>query len=195
MHYDQVKNTYPAGINTGFIAISGNETGVDFSDYLVGAPDADYFSGASRLDERTKYLGFYGQDSWRAFPTLTLNYGLRWEFLEPWYDTQNKVLTYLAGEQSQVFPNAPLGVVAPGDPGIPRTLSKVQYGHFAPRLGLVWSPAYSEGLVGKILGGPENSASVPGMASPINRLPAWNCSPPVAAHLTRPIMAVARLRC
>jgi len=154
LHYDQVKNTYPAGINTGFIAISGRETGVDFSDYLVGAPDADYFSGASRLDERTKYLGLYGQDSWRAFPTLTLNYGLRWEFLEPWYDIQNKVLTYLAGEQSQVFPNAPVGVVAPGDPGIPRTLSKVQYGHLAPRFGLVWAPAVIDGLLGKILGGP-----------------------------------------
>ena len=154
LHYDQVKNLYPAGINTGFIAISGNETGVDFSDYLVGAPDADYFSGASRLDERTKYLGFYVQDSWRAFPTLTLNYGLRWEYLSPWYDTQNKVLTYLAGEQSKAFPNAPVGVVAPGDPGIPRTLSKVQHDHFAPRFGLVYAPDFREGLLGKILGSP-----------------------------------------
>ena len=79
LHFDQVQNLYAAGINTGFIAFSGNETGVDFSDYLLGAPDADYLSGASRLDERNRYLGFYIQDSWHALPTLTLNYGLRWE--------------------------------------------------------------------------------------------------------------------
>jgi hypothetical protein len=154
LHFDQVQNLYAAGINTGFIAFSGNETGVDFADYLIGAPDADYLSGASRLDERNRYLGFYLQDSWHALPTLTLNYGLRWEYESPWWDTQNKVLTYLAGEQSETFPSAPVGVVAPGDPGIPRTLSKIQHGSFAPRFGLVYAPAVSDGLLGKVLGGP-----------------------------------------
>ena len=104
IHVDQVQNLYSAGINTGFIAFSGNETGVDFADYLIGAPDADYLSGASRLDERNRYLGFYLQDSWHALPTLTLNSGLRWEYESPWWDTQNKVLTYLAGEQSETYP-------------------------------------------------------------------------------------------
>lgn len=152
LHYNQVQNLYAAGINTGFIAFSGNETGVDFADYLLGAPDADYLSGASRLDERTKYFGIYAQDSWRALPTLTLNYGLRWEYSAPWYDTQNKVLTYRAGEQSKAFPTAPLGVVAPGDPGIPKTLSPVQYNHFAPRFGLVYAPSVSSGFLSKLFG-------------------------------------------
>ncbi len=154
IHVDQVQNLYAAGINTGFIAFSGNETGVDFADYLIGAPDADYLSGASRLDERNRYLGFYVQDSWHALPTLTLNYGLRWEYESPWWDTQNKVLTYLPGEQSEVFPNAPVGVVAPGDPGIPRTLSHIEHGSFAPRFGLVYAPSAKDGLLGKLLGGP-----------------------------------------
>ena len=85
---------------------------------------------------------------------MTLNYGLRWEYESPWWDTQNKVLTYLAGEQSEVFPNAPVGVVAPGDPGIPRTLSHIQHGSFAPRFGLVYAPSVKDGLLGKVLGGP-----------------------------------------
>ena len=62
---------------------------------------------------------------------LTLNYGLRWEVATPWYDTQNKLETVVPGEQSLSFPGAPLGLVVPGDPGIPRTLGPTKYTNFA----------------------------------------------------------------
>ena len=55
-------------------------------------------------------------------PTFTLNYGLRWDVTQPWYESQNKLETLIPGEQSQVFPGAPKGWVVPGDPGVPTSM-------------------------------------------------------------------------
>ena len=89
---------------------------------------------------------------------LTINYGLRYEIMTPWYDTQNKLETVIPGEQSQVFPTAPQGLVVPKDPGVPRTLAPIQYHNFAPRIGFAYSPDNTEGLLGKLFGGPGKSS-------------------------------------
>jgi hypothetical protein len=106
------------------------------------------------LDSRTRYGGAYVQDSWKATPNLTLNLGVRWEVSLPWYDTQGKIQTFIPGEQSVVFPNSPKGLVFPGDPGVPKTLAPTRYDNFGPRVGLAYSPDFSDGVLGKIFGGP-----------------------------------------
>src|SRR6204780_2621509 len=78
--------------------------------------------------------------------------------MSPWYDTQNKLETVIAGEQSKAFPTAPTGLVIPGDPGVPRTLAPIQYHNFAPRIGFAYSPDNTEGLLGKLFGGPGKSS-------------------------------------
>ena len=89
-------------------------------------------------------------------PSLTLNYGIRYEITSPWYDTQNKLETIVPGEQSAVFPGAPLGWVFPGDKGVSRTLGPIKYNKFAPRLGFAYTPKDSNGWLGKLTGGPGN---------------------------------------
>jgi hypothetical protein len=150
-HYDQI-NVRLSPASNGQFAFDGSETGLDFADFLIGAPASLTQASHQVLDSRGKYYGFYAQDSWRAFPTLTLNYGLRWEVSTPWYDTQNKLETLIPGEQSLAFPGAPVGLVVPGDPGVPRTLSPVKYGNFAPRFGAAYTPNVSGGFLGRILG-------------------------------------------
>jgi hypothetical protein len=145
----------------GDFTFDGTVTGVDFADYLLGAPTAaaGYNQCSMQfLDSRTRYGGAYGQDSWKVKPNLTLNLGLRWEVSMPWYDTQGKIETIVPGEQSTQFPTAPLGWVVPGDPGIPKTLSPTNYNNFAPRLGLAYSPDFTDGILGKIFGGPGKSS-------------------------------------
>lgn len=152
-HYDQIneRNTYA---ENGVFAFNGAETGLDFADFLIGAPASLIQSSRQFLDSRTKYTGAFAQDSWRARPSLTLNYGLRWEFSQPWYDTQNKTETIIPGVQSVVFPGAPKGWLVPGDPGVPKTLAPTKYNAVSPRLGLAYSPSASGGLLGKLTGGP-----------------------------------------
>src|ERR1700728_3364218 len=152
LHYNQI-NERNYDCYDGCFGFNGSETGLDFADFLIGAPNSFVQASQQLLDSRSKYYGVYAQDSWRASRNLTLNYGLRWEASTPWYDTQNKLETVVAGEQSLAFPGAPLGLVVPGDPGIPRTLGPTKYTNFAPRVGFAYAPDVSDGFLGKILGG------------------------------------------
>ena len=76
----------------------------------------------------------------------------------PLYDTQGKIQTFVPGLQSTQFPLAPAGLVFPGDPGIPKTLAPTHYNNVGPRLGLAYSPNFSDGILGKIFGGPGKSS-------------------------------------
>jgi hypothetical protein len=146
----------------GAFTFDGTVTGVDFADYLLGATTGagnGYTQAAVQLlDSRTKYGGAYVQDSWKVTPNLMLNLGVRWEASMPWYDTQGKIQTWVKGQQSTVFPLSPLGLVYPGDAGIPKTLAPTRYNNFGPRLGLAYSPSFSDGLLGKVFGGPGKSS-------------------------------------
>jgi hypothetical protein len=156
-HYDQINERNYDDAN-GAYTFDGSETGLDFADYLIGAPVNFTQASQQLLDSRDRYLGVYAQDSWRARPTLTVNFGLRYEIMTPWWDTQNKLETVIPGVQSQVFPTAPQGLVVPHDPGVPRTLAPIQYHNFAPRIGFAYAPDVTEGLLGKIFGGPGKSS-------------------------------------
>ncbi len=143
------RNIYAPNGNFRF---DGSETGSDVADFLLGAPSEFIQASFQVLDSRTKYGAAFGQDSWRIKPNLTFNYGLRWEFSQPWYDTQDKIETMIPGVQSVVFPTAPKGWLVPGDPGVPKTLAPTRYNNFGPRAGLAWSPNVSGGLLAKLLG-------------------------------------------
>jgi hypothetical protein len=106
------------------------------------------------LDGRSKYGSLFAQDSIRLTSNLTVNLGLRWEFSSPWYDEQDRIVTLVPGQQSVQYPTAPKGLVYPGDPGVPRTLAPTRYNNFAARLGIAYSPNWSEGVLGKLVGGP-----------------------------------------
>jgi len=138
-HYDQVNVDPIAQLNGNFI-FYGSETGIDFADFLLGIPSQYNQSQLQPFYGRNKYIGLYAQDGWRIRKSLTLNYGLRWDRIEPWYEKYNQIATFEPGRQSVVFPGAPAGILFPTDPGIPRTLAPAGNLDFAPRIGLAYSP-------------------------------------------------------
>lgn len=151
LHLDQI-NVTPDAVFNGSFQFEGTETGSDFADFLLGVASYYRQGDSKSFYLRNKYIGLFGQDSWQVRPNLTLTLGLRWDVLPPWYEKYNQIQTLVLGEQSVVYPRAPLGLVFPGDPGIPRTLAPTKYSNFAPRLGLAYSPNLQNGLLGKILG-------------------------------------------
>lgn len=124
-----------------------------FSDYLLGLPGS-YGQGSAQTENvRNTGLYLFGQDSWKIKPNLTLNYGLRWELNTPIADISKHVQTFRPGQVSTVYPcggpntdcssMTPVGLVVPGDAGVPNALTQTYYKAFAPRIGLAWSPGSS----------------------------------------------------
>jgi len=153
-HYDQVNVNAIAQFNGSFLFF-GSETGSDFADFLLGIPSQYNQSQLQPFYGRNKYLGLYGQDTWRLTRDVTVNYGLRWDRIEPWYEKYNQIATFEPGKQSLVFPGAPAGILYPTDPGIPRTLAPAGNLELAPRVGIAYSPSTAaEGTLAKLFGGP-----------------------------------------
>jgi hypothetical protein len=153
-HADQVNAHAIAQFNGSFV-FSGTETGVDFADFLLGAPSQFNQSQLNPYYARNKYAGAFAQDTFHLKSNLILNYGLRWDRVAPWSEKYNQISTFVAGEQSQVFPGAPAGILYPGDPGVSKTLAPIDELSFAPRVGLAWSPQAANGSwIEKLLGAP-----------------------------------------
>ncbi len=117
---------------------TGIGSGNDLADFLMGLPDdfQEYPNAPTNI--RSHSFAGYAQDSWKITPRFTLNYGLRYEYNQPKYDTQGRSFSFIPGLQSTVFPDAPLGLVFPGDQGAPRGANWPDRTNFAPRVGFAW---------------------------------------------------------
>jgi len=152
--YGQTAQRLDNVVNGNFAYNTGSETGIDFADFLIGAP-AQYVQGVSLpANGRNHSYGLYAQDTWRVRSDLMLNYGLRWDVISPWSEQHNELETLVPGKQSVTFPGSPTGWVFAGDPGIPPTVAPIRYHNFAPRVGLAYSPNASDGFLSRLTGGP-----------------------------------------
>lgn len=151
-------NLFDSGALNGTWSFSGSETGSDFADFLLGAVNS--YNQGEQLPQytRTHYYALFAQDSWRAKPSLTVNYGLRWEVSTPWTEIHNELETLVYGDQSVAFPGAPKGWVVPTDPNVPHTISPVRYRNFGPRIGLAYSPRSQSSLSRALFGGAGKSS-------------------------------------
>jgi hypothetical protein len=156
-HIDQVNN-HPNATFNGTFNIDGTETGSPYADFLLGTASNFTQSSGQPFYLRNRYLGLYAQDSWHVSNQLTINAGLRWDIIMPWWEKYNQLQTYISGAKSVLFPGAPQGFVVAGDPGVPRTIAPTSYGNFAPRIGFAYAPAFSEGLGRMIFGGSGRSS-------------------------------------
>jgi len=119
---------------TGYFNFSPNNTGLGLATFLLGDVTTFFrnFSSPSvtNAGEHQKRFGFYGQDTWRISPRLTLNYGLRWEIYFP------QTLTGTGGFLLPILSNHdPSTTYFSGPPsgGISGNLT-----NFAPRLGIAY---------------------------------------------------------
>jgi hypothetical protein len=142
-----------------FFASGTQTTGNDFADFLLGTPDFYSQQSSPTFYERAADGDLFAQDSFRIRPNLTLNYGIRWDYVTPWAEKFHQTTTFVQGVQSATFPGAPLGYLVPGDPlpgggHIPDGIAPTPLDNFSPRLGIAYSPDFSDGLLGRLTGGP-----------------------------------------
>jgi len=147
IQYIQNLPTDPNG-NFNFAREGSNSTGDALANFVLGLP-SEYDQGSTANQRLHSHeVNLYAQDTWRIRPSLTLNYGLRWELNTPYIEKNNE-LNYIqpplpgqAPPQSKMFPTAPPGYLFAGDPGVPRGIAHPQYKNFSPRVGVAFSPAW-----------------------------------------------------
>src|SRR5712691_2291901 len=112
-----------------------------FATFLSGQP-VFFLQGRGDFSRgiRGNSLNGYVQDTYKVTPHLTLNLGLRYELPSPYTEIQNRQSLWVPGAQSKVMPSARLGLLYPGDTGVPAGLIPTEKKAFAPRVGLAWDP-------------------------------------------------------
>jgi hypothetical protein len=156
-HIDQV-NEHPNATFNGTFNINGTETGDPYADFLIGVPSNFTQSSGQPFYLRSRYIGVYGQDSWRARNDLTINVGLRWHVIVPFWEKYDQLQTWVPGAESTLYPGALPGLLVAGDPGIPKTLAHTRYGNFGPRIGIAYAPKFDQGFWRAIFGGDGKSS-------------------------------------
>jgi Carboxypeptidase regulatory-like domain len=125
-------------------------TGNPGADFLLGVPDTYTQGSGSTLRDRAQEYYSYAQDQWQVRPNLTLTIGTGWDIETPQkniYADGEAMAAYRPGQQSTIFPTAPVGLVFPGDAGINSYGGPtIHYSDFAPRFGFAWSPLDSHNL-------------------------------------------------
>ena len=113
-----------------------------FADFLLGfAQQTSIQFGAAEYHFRANSFDLFTQDNWRAGKNLTLNLGLRYEFVNPQIESSNQLANL------DVAPDfSAVAVVLPGQIGpitgkkFPSGLVNPDRNNFAPRIGVAWKP-------------------------------------------------------
>jgi len=135
-----------------------------FSNNIAFDPKSGNFKIGAPLTDRVNQLelGAYVADSWRFRPTLTFNYGIRWQYDGPPQDKLNEYFQVNTG-YAGLF-----GISGSGNLFKPGTLSgsvptfvndagkswwNKYYKSFAPNVGLAWSPNIDQSWWKAVFGG------------------------------------------
>jgi len=115
-----------------------------FASFLFGQP-IFFLQGRGDFSRgiRGNSLNGYAQDTYKVNNRLTINFGLRYELPFPYTEIKNRQTLFIPGRQSTVVPDAPAGLLYPGDTGIPAGLIPTFKKGFAPRVGFAWDPTGS----------------------------------------------------
>jgi len=123
-------------------------TGYDFADFLLGFPQQTSLQfGANAYNFRANSFDFFAQDDWRILPSLSLNLGLRYEYIGPYTEAQDRIANLEVGPGfTTAVPVVPTGAVFPAGSGTFLTSSNPALvnpdrNNFAPRIGIAWKPA------------------------------------------------------
>jgi outer membrane receptor protein involved in Fe transport len=140
---------YTAGTTTG---TNGN----GFADFLLGLPSSgSVLSGNAIERARSTWYGVFVQDNWRVRDDLTVNLGLRYDLMPPFYDEDNRLSAIdlegrrviVSSSDGQVgegadfarYASFPLPFVTSEEAGWPRSLIDTDKTNISPRLGFAYS--------------------------------------------------------
>jgi hypothetical protein len=116
-----------------------SQTGSSLADLLLGLPQettiqAPYQKSHLRQNAYDAYL----QDDWRALSSLTLLYGLRYEYFSPYAEKNDRLATLDPGNDFASVATVVANGTAPYTGKYPRTLVYPEKHNVSPRIGFAW---------------------------------------------------------
>jgi hypothetical protein len=167
--FTQVFNNYRMGYyqfdGSVMSQLLGNGAAVPLASYLLGYPDLTAIATVinPNTNAYAQHYAFFGQDDWKVSQSLTINYGLRWEYHPGFHDKNNNVVNFdpyyssvidgqtVAG--AVILPNqaayaninpafvqsiAPTPLLLASQVGVPSNLRFSSKRDFAPRIGFAY---------------------------------------------------------
>ncbi|HET8550329.1 MAG TPA: carboxypeptidase regulatory-like domain-containing protein [Bryobacteraceae bacterium] len=123
-------NDWAENYNRGFWSFGSQGGFNNMENFLRGVVNNFTIAyGPPYIGLRMLETNFYAQDDWRVAPSLTLNIGMRFEYVGEPVEVNN---LYDSGYGADTY--------------------------FEPRFGFAWSPRWSGGLLGRLTGGPGNTS-------------------------------------
>lgn len=117
-------------------------TGFALADFYLGLPQTfQQGSGDPAMNGKSWTYSGYAQDQFRINPKLTVVVGGRYEVNQPYTEAKGHLAALHPGQQSTVQPNAPLGLVYPGDTNTPAATYYADTNNISPRLAAIFDPA------------------------------------------------------
>jgi len=127
------------------------------------------------VPSRGRDIAVYFQDNFKVSSNLTLDYGLRWQYLGQVFSVKPNVSSFYPNRYdparcpaATAFVPDPItgvllvdpatcdvlnGIVTPTSPGVNRSLKDNHYKDFEPRVGLAWAPLANKKLLVRVGGG------------------------------------------
>lgn len=144
----------------GAFSFDGQYSGYDLADFLLGLPQqtSERFGGGV-FHFRQSEPDLFFNDNWQMKSTFTLSYGLRWEYISPYTELDNRLTNLLVGPGfSSVTP------VIAGQAGVPDSVLQPDYRHLRPSLGFAWK-SWDNMIVRGGFGMAYNTGAYGGMAT------------------------------
>lgn len=114
-------------------------TGAGFADFLLGLPQQSAIqAGLQKTYLRANVFDWFAQDDWRARPSLTINFGLRYEYFSPYVEKNNRLVNL---DHNVDFTQ--VAAVQPNQTGLfsgafPRSLVNPDRALYSPRFGFAY---------------------------------------------------------
>lgn len=116
-------------------------TGYALADFYLGLPQTfQQGSGDPAMSGKSWNFSGYVQDQFRLNPKLTVVVGARYELNKPYTEANGHLAALHPGQQSTVQPNAPVGLVYPGDRDTPAATYYADTNNISPRFSAIYDP-------------------------------------------------------